>query len=174
MDLVFEHVQADRGFILLRDEKTGELIPTVVRTRDDDEASPKRQAQAQAQAAGNGPLPVSVDDANGSGPPPPPRIHASRTIINHVIQNAEGVLSSNAMADQRFSKGKSVHNLGIRSALCVPIKARKLSPPPPRPSALNESKTSNDDILGVIYVDSSVRNFTYSTDQLRLLNAIGM
>jgi len=30
------------------------------------------------------------------------------------------------MADRRFSKGKSVHNLGIRSALCVPIKAKRL------------------------------------------------
>src|SRR5205823_2823159 len=84
------------------------------------------------------------------------------TIINHVLTNGEGVLSSNAMADHRFSKGKSVHNLGIRSALCVPIKARKLT------------DKSGDEIVGVIYIDSSVRNYTYSPDQLRLLTAIGL
>src|SRR4029453_13190822 len=33
MDLVFEHVKADRGIILLVDEKSGDVIPKVVRTR---------------------------------------------------------------------------------------------------------------------------------------------
>ena len=92
----------------------------------------------------------------------PEKIHASRTIINHVITTGEGVLSSNAMMDKRFSKGKSVHNLGIRSALCVPIKARKIS------------ETAGDNVIGVIYVDSSVKNYTYAPDQLRLLTAIGL
>ena len=68
------------------------------------------------------------------------------------------------MADRRFSKGKSVHNLGIRSALCVPIKAKKLS---------GRGEREGDEIIGVIYIDSSVKNYTYSTDQLRLLTAIG-
>ena len=78
------------------------------------------------------------------------------------FETGEGVLSSNAMADKRFSKGKSVHNLGIRSALCVPIKARKLS------------DKGGDEVIGVIYIDSSVKNYTYSPDQLRLLTAIGL
>jgi len=66
------------------------------------------------------------------------------------------------MADKRFSKGKSVHNMGIRSALAVPIKARKLA------------DKAGDEVIGVIYIDSSVANYTYSTDQLRLLTAIGL
>src|SRR5439155_23600955 len=86
------------------------------------------------------------------------------TIINYVIQNTEGVLSSNAMADQRFSKGKSVHNLGIRSALCVPIKARKLG----------AKNGGGNEVIDVIYIVSSVKNYTYSPDQLRLLTAIGL
>ena len=139
MDLVFEHVQADRGMVLLIGEKRDELIPKVVRTRDEGEGA------AKAPAAANG-----------------PRIHASRTIINYVIDNGQGVLSTNAMADRRFSKGKSVHSLGIRSALCVPIKAHRLD------------GKEGDDMLGVIYIDSSVKNYTYANDQLRLLTAIGM
>ena len=164
MDLVFEHVKADRGIVLMLDRRTGEVHPKVVRVRDETNASDK--------PAGNG---------NAAGTPaekiaPGEKIHASRTIINHVLETGEGVLSSNAMADQRFSKGKSVHNLGIRSALCVPIKARKLAPPRNLGGALAESNTKgiNDEILGVIYVDSSVRNYTYSPDQLRLLTAIGI
>ncbi len=145
MDLVFEHVKADRGIILLLDEKSNELIPKVVRTREDADSKPIGQ---------------NPDDHTRT---PPQKIHASRTIINHVISTGEGVLSSNAMTDQRFSKGKSVHNLGIRSALCVPIKARKLV----------ENQKGGEDIVGVIYIDSSVKNYTYSPDQLRLLTAIG-
>jgi two-component system NtrC family sensor kinase len=176
MDLVFEHVKADRGIILLIDERNNELVPKVVRLRDDDEASPVRArqqaaAQAAALAANPGgiepPIPIAGvtpgTTASGNGSSAQPKIHASRTIINYVIQNAEGVLSTNAMADQRFSKGKSVHNLGIRSALCVPIKARKLT-----------AKNGGDEIIGVIYIDSSVKNYTYSPDQLRLLTAIGL
>jgi two-component system NtrC family sensor kinase len=141
MDLVFEHVKADRGIILALDEKRNELVPKVVRTRDE-------------SGDNNGRTDDKVQAAE--------KIHASRTIINYVIEKAEGVLSSNAMTDARFSKGKSVHNLGIRSALCVPIKCRRID------------GKDGDEIIGVIYIDSSVRNYTYSPDQLRLLTAIGL
>jgi signal transduction histidine kinase/pSer/pThr/pTyr-binding forkhead associated (FHA) protein len=155
MDLIFEHVKADRGIILMLDAQREQLTPKVVRTRDEDDKA------AAAQANGNG---------NGESHRPPvsaAKIHASRTIINHVLAQGEGVLSSNAMADQRFSKGKSVHNLGIRSALCVPIKAKKLG-------ASGKDLKDAEEIIGVVYIDSSVKNYTYSPDQLRLLTAIGL
>ena len=78
----------------------------------------------------------------------------SRTIINEVVTKQVGVLSSNAMSDKRFASGKSVHDFGIRSAVCVPIMGRQR-------------------ILGVIHVDCSVSEHTYSTEELRLLTAIG-
>lgn len=143
MDLVFEHVKADRGIILLTSESSGELEPRVVRRRDEDQ-EPR--------------------DA-GSPTPDAGKIHASRTIINHVMRSGEGVLSANAMTDKLFSKSKSVHNLGIRSALCVPIKARKFEP--------RSVQGGAEEVIGVIYIDSSVRNYTYAPDQLRLLTAIG-
>jgi two-component system, NtrC family, sensor kinase len=152
MDLVFEHVKADRGIIFLFSEK-GELVPKVVRTREDPDLKARKHKNDDDR--------ISVESENDRKPAPE-KIHASRTIINHVLNSGEGVLSSNAMADRRFSAGKSVHSLGIRSALCVPIKAAKLS-------GKNEFE-----ILGVIYIDSSVKNYTYSPDQLRLLTAIGL
>jgi signal transduction histidine kinase len=185
MDLVFEHVKADRGFILALDEKRNELIPKIVRVRD--ESSPaKRPAHAhpapqvsreRSERADRIPVETTTPtptisippengngeaDTNGKPPQPPEKINASRTIINYVIEKGEGVLSSIAMTDARFSKGKSVHNLGIRSALCVPIKCRRID------------GKEGDDIIGVIYIDSSVKNYTYSPDQLRLLTAIGL
>lgn len=152
MDLVFEHVKADRGIILTVDHAATAtaaaaaagvaveptLVPKVVRTRD----------ETRAQSTGTR---ATAD-----------KIHASRTIIHYVLEKGEGVLSSNAMTDSRFSKGKSVHNLGIRSALCVPIKCKRID------------GKDGDDVIGVIYIDSSVKNYTYSPDQLRLLTAIGL
>lgn len=152
MDLIFEHVKADKGIVLMLDAQREQLVPKVVRTREENGGD-----RADKESA-------NLIKVETSGKPPPEKIHASRTIINHVLTNGEGVLSSNAMADRRFSKGKSVHNLGIRSALCVPIKAKKLGA---------KVEREGDEIIGVIYIDSSVRNYTYSPDQLRLLTAIG-
>src|SRR4051812_3319990 len=156
MDLVFEHVKADHGIILLVDSKNqGELVPQVVRTRTQHPVNEKQDAK----------IPIVVDDEEEKAEQE--KIHASRTIINHVMNTGEGVLSSNAMTDQRFSKGKSVHNLGIRSALCVPIKTRRLD-------RMAKAGTSPEEVVGVIYIDSSVKNYTYAPDQLRLLSAIGL
>ena len=151
MDLVFEHVQADRGIILLIDERdAARITPQVVRVRE----------ETVARKPGTPPDALkSVGDVE--------KIHASRTIIDHVVSTGDGVLSSNAMADPRFKKGRSVHDMGIRSCLCVPIKVRKLDP------RVGDPK-SPDLTAGLIYIDSSVKNYTYSTDQLRLLTAIGL
>jgi signal transduction histidine kinase len=162
MDLVFEHVKADRGIIMLIDEKTNEVVPKVVRRREDEDE--KRRAMEKAKEDTNAAIPVVREDGSPAAAPAEPaeKIHASRTIINHVINNGEGVLSSNAMTDKLFSKSKSVHAMSIRSALCVPIKARKLD------------GKGGDEVIGVIYIDSSAKNYTYAADQLRLLTAIGL
>ena len=122
MDMIFDSLPADRGFILLKEENKEDLQPKVVRYR-----SPKHTGE----------------------------INISRTIVNHVMENKEGVICTNAMRDPRFAKGKSVHNFGIRSALCVPINAR-------------------DQTIGVIHVDTTVATHTYAGEQLRLLTAIGL
>ena len=85
---------------------------------------------------------------------PSKEVPVSRTIINEVVARQVGVLSSNAMSDKRFASGKSVQDLAIRSAICVPLKGRQR-------------------ILGVIHVDCGVSKHTYTTEQLRLLTAIG-
>lgn len=106
---------------------------------------------------------IMLADANGrlavrasrtSDDSPDHRAPISRTIINEVMSKHIGILSTNAMTDKRFASGKSVHNFGIRSALCAPIKGR-------------------EKVLGVIHLDTGVADHTYSTEQLRLLTAIG-
>src|SRR4030095_7630644 len=45
MDLVFEHVTADRGMILLLDPRTNEVAPKVVRTRKEEDEQHKSNGQ---------------------------------------------------------------------------------------------------------------------------------
>jgi two-component system, NtrC family, sensor kinase len=90
-----------------------------------------------------------TEDSSQNDVPP-----VSHTIIDEVVKGRVGILSSNAMSDKRFAGGKSVHNFGIRSAICVPLMGR-------------------DRVLGVIQVDCSIAEKSYSTEQLRLLTAVG-
>jgi signal transduction histidine kinase/pSer/pThr/pTyr-binding forkhead associated (FHA) protein len=146
LDKVFEVVKADRGYIMLIDEH-GRLDLRAAKVAD--EPPPRRSSRHQARRA----------SPDGKAPTAPAReaerrAPISRTIVNEVVSKQVGVLSSNAMSDKRFAAGKSVHDFGIRSAMCVPIKGRER-------------------ILGVIHVDCSVSEHTYSTEQLRLLTAVG-
>ena len=128
-DMIMEGVAVDRIFVLMRDEETAELQPQVVRYR-----------------------------AKGKGKSKPDKITTSQTIINHVVESKEGVLCANAMTDERFAdernKGDSIHRLGLRSVICVPVLA-------------------HDEVHGVIHLDCSMSHHTYTGEQLRLVTAIG-
>jgi two-component system NtrC family sensor kinase len=86
----------------------------------------------------------------------------SRTILDYVMERREGVLTSDAQDDDRFSSGGSVVRTGVREAICVPMQGRY-------------------DVVGVMYVDTITplaevfggghRRFT--DEHLKLMIAIG-
>ena len=148
MDVTFDYFKADRGFILLQSDAEEEPEVAVVRhlhgpKREEGERSEK----GDGRGGGGG--------REGGGGRGGRRIAYSRTIVRYVLRKEVGVLSSNAMNDERFAAGDSVQNYHIRSAMCVPIRYR-------------------DRLSGVIHLDSQVANFTYTEDQLTLLTAIGV
>lgn len=101
MDVIFEQVPVDRGFILMKDMQTEDLIPRIVRYR------------------------VS----NGKEPTEKQPITTSHRIIDHVSHKREAVLCTNAMTDRRFatvgpSNTGSIHDYSLRSVICAPIIAR--------------------------------------------------
>jgi signal transduction histidine kinase len=102
MDVIFEQVPVDRGFILMKDMQTEDLIAHVVRYR----TRSGRNEPAEKQP-----------------------ITTSRRIIDHVSHKHEAVLCTNAMTDRRFaslnSKNEgSIHDFSLRSVICAPIIAR--------------------------------------------------
>lgn len=83
----------------------------------------------------------------GPGIEPDERITLSRTIIDWVLARTEGMIVLDAAQDERVSAAQSVAQLGIREAICVPLRGRH-------------------DTLGVIYVDcKSDRKAVLETQQ---------
>jgi signal transduction histidine kinase/pSer/pThr/pTyr-binding forkhead associated (FHA) protein len=92
------------------------------------------------------------------------KIALSRTIMDHVLRDKQGVLVTDAANDERFNTGQSIIRFGIREAICVPMKGRH-------------------ETLGVLYLDThlSPRDMMFpdkagnrfTEDHLKLAIAIG-
>ncbi|CAG0971552.1 two-component system, NtrC family, sensor kinase [Phycisphaerales bacterium] len=100
------------------------------------------------------PTPVAVKYREQPMDPEDAKIQVSKTILYHAMTKSEGVLSTNAMHDPRFASGDSVQRLHIRSAICSPVRFGERT-------------------FGAIYIDSSIANYTFTPEQLALMNAIG-
>ncbi len=59
----------------------------------------------------------------------------SRTIMDYVLREKQGVLVADAKHDERFAAGQSIARFGIREVICVPMKGRH-------------------ETLGVLYLDT--------------------
>ncbi len=82
------------------------------------------------------------------------KIRASRTLCKKVIKDRVALLTSNAMADSRFSATESLVKQKIRSAMCVPL-------------------WQKEKIIGAIQLDSSRLSNQFTQEDLELLKAIG-
>jgi signal transduction histidine kinase len=135
MDLSFRVLAADRGCIMLRsesDQHGPEAAPLDVGAFEPKALRWRDPAQRQEK------MPVS------------------RTIMEHVLREKQGVLVADAARDQRFQAVQSIVRLGVREIICVPMKGRH-------------------ETLGVLYLDSLTPNRDegkFSTDHLNLAIAI--
>jgi signal transduction histidine kinase len=68
---------------------------------------------------------------------PDEKMTISRTIMDHVLRNRQGVIVSDAARDERFNSGQSIVRFGIREAICVPMKGRH-------------------ETMGVLYLDTAI------------------
>ncbi len=82
-----------------------------------------------------------------------PGFEISRGVVQEVAKGGKGVCISDAQADVRFRKRRSVLDLHLRSILCVPLKLK-------------------EKILGVIYIDNRMIAGIFTEKHLELLIAI--
>ena len=131
MELIFGWVETDRGCIMLIDAESGRLEPKVRRDRTK-EGQGKRAKQDDASGVSvldEGPVKKATEPSGD-------HITISKTILDYVLEHNEGVLSSDARQDDRWSPGASILQAGIREAICVPMQGRY-------------------GVVGVIYIDTS-------------------
>jgi adenylate cyclase len=89
----------------------------------------------------------------GGGGGSPSTIRFSSTIAEQVMREKVAVLTADAQADERFEKGESIAELGIRSAVAAPL-------------------WNGDKVEGLIYVDTTRRE-AFDRFDLDLLSALG-
>ncbi len=121
LDKAFEIFPADRGVILLRMPNVDHLVPMVVKSRDPSDKTKK-----------------------------PEHVRISQTILNEIINEKQGILSSDAMMDSRFAGSHSIILEQIRSTMSVPL-------------------LHDDEVLGVIHLDSKIASGAFTEKDLQIL-----
>jgi sigma-B regulation protein RsbU (phosphoserine phosphatase) len=113
--------QADRGFIIVKDETSGKFIPQVIKARrEKDELSAR----------------------------------FSRTILNKCIDDRQAVLIEDTSQNQQMQLASSISDFKVRSIMAAPM----ISP--------------DDEVFGIIQVDTQDRSRKFTQDDLQLLVAI--
>jgi adenylate cyclase len=81
------------------------------------------------------------------------RFILSRSILSEVVSTKSGILSADAGQDARFGDAESVMSEGVRSAMSVPI-------------------LYDNELLGVMHLDSQVASGVFSQNDLELFSSI--
>ncbi len=76
----------------------------------------------------------------------------SRTLVQQVLRTGQGVVTTNAQSDARFSNQQSVMLYALRSILCVPLRAR-------------------GQVTGAIYVDNKIKAGVFNDQDLEMMAA---
>jgi signal transduction histidine kinase len=118
LELIFRHLDADRGCIMLRD------TPASAEAGTPGSSSILKSAEFQPKAV------RWRDGVNRQE-----KISISRTIMDHVLREKQGVLVSDVARDERFQAVQSIVRHGISEIICVPMKGRH-------------------ETLGVLYLDA--------------------
>jgi signal transduction histidine kinase len=122
LELIFRHLDADRGCIMLRDAPANELASGGYESP----GTPKAPDSAEFQ-------PKAVRWRDGINRQE--KISISRTIMDYVLREKQGILVSDVARDERFQAVQSIVRHGISEIICVPMKGRH-------------------ETLGVLYLDA--------------------
>ncbi len=83
----------------------------------------------------------------------PPEESYSTTIVNQVVETRQPLLTNSAQYDARYTAGQSIIARGLRAILCAPMIVQER-------------------LIGVVYVDTSLRSGTFRESDLSLLSAV--
>ena len=79
----------------------------------------------------------------------------SKTMAQQILRDKSAMLTYDAMRDERFAAGESIHEQHIRSAIAAPL-------------------MSNDRVIGMLFADSLRAQCRFTVNDLRFLAAVGL
>lgn len=120
MDSVMHLTKAQRGFLMIADDETGELRTLVIKGVDG----------------------ATLDEEG-----------YSTTIVREVVSTRKPLLTNNAQFDTRYQAGQSIIMRGLRAILCAPMIVKNR-------------------LMGIIYVDTSMRSGSFSQADVDLLSLV--
>ncbi len=94
MDTIIELTGAERGYLMLRNESTGEMEFRIARNVDRE----------------------TIEDSAG--------FQVSRSVVHRAAETGEAILTTNAQEDARFQHAESIVSYSLRSILCVPLRVK--------------------------------------------------
>jgi len=124
MDSVIQLTGAERGFLMLANQKTGELSFQAARNFERE----------------------NLDKGE---------MEVSRSVIQDVVRSGEGILTTNAQDDDRFSTRDSITRFALRSILCLPLR-------------------THGEVIGVIYIDNKIKSGAFNKDDQELLGVFAV
>ncbi|MBV8127537.1 MAG: FHA domain-containing protein [Planctomycetaceae bacterium] len=95
------------------------------------------------------------------------RMTISRTIVDYVLEQGQGVITTDASADKRFSPAQSIVDYHIREAICVPIQGRHTT------LGVLYADIRSEGGLAIVMGGKGAPRGKFSQDQLMLMVAIG-
>ena len=165
VNLIAEHLPGRRGVVCMVDQVSGEIQPRCF--------SPETVWE---QGAGGGPACGSRGGEERGGMPKPRSgagmlgkqeagyqpaaqpsrpFPISRSIVHEAVRVQRAMLVASVADDPRFFAAVSIRQMGIRSAICVPL-------------------YHDGQVAGVIYVDSQGEAGSFSSGDLEVLTVLGL
>ncbi|MCO5170989.1 MAG: diguanylate cyclase [Planctomycetes bacterium] len=95
-----------------------------------------------------------------------------RSIVDRAVDEAEPIFLP-TITERQAGLGASVRNLGLLSAMCVPLTSyasppRREGDPEPGPERRRHTEKAKDELLGCIYLDSNANTYSFREEDLYL------
>ena len=143
VNLIAEHLPGRRGVVCMVDQDSGEIQPRCF--------SQERGAESVRRGAGSGEWGAGREEAAWVSRP----FLISRSILHEAVRAQRAMLVASVADDPRFHAAASIQQMGIRSAICVPLYHR-------------------GQVTGIIYVDSQGDVGPLNSRDLEVLTVLGL
>ncbi len=160
VDLIAEHLPGCRGAVCMVDQASGQIQPRCF-SQEQGAGSRVQRAGSRERGAGSGEPVGSLLQAPCSplpaprSPLPAPRFSISHSILHEAVRVQRAMLVGSVADDPRFYGAASIRQMGIRSAICVPL-------------------YYDGQVTGVIYVDSQREAGPLGSRDLEVLTVLGL